>query len=109
MYTIGGVILTRDARKKRKETGDPRYRARIEDERPSMRELVWVSCTRPLVLLTTEPVVTSFSVRFPLSRFTFCFDSVIFWVQTWIGFAWGVLYVLIQYVLACHYSPEDDI
>lgn len=60
--TRGGVILTRDARKMRRETGDPRYRARIEDERPSMRQLIWVSCTRPVVLLTTEPVVTSFSV-----------------------------------------------
>jgi hypothetical protein len=74
-----GVILTRLARKKRAETGDQRIRARIEDERGSLRTLVWVSCTRPICelnalpndmthadspvdLLFTEPVVTAFSV-----------------------------------------------
>lgn len=81
------VILTRMAKKKRAETGDHRIRARIEDERGSLRALIWVSCTRPICvcshapsaaaadmctdLLFTEPVVASFSV--------------------WIGLAWGLL------------------
>jgi hypothetical protein len=46
--TRAGVILTRIAKRRRKETGDHRIRARIEDERASLRALVWVSCTRPV-------------------------------------------------------------
>lgn len=74
--TRSAVILTRLARKRRRETGDNRYRARVEDERGSLRALIWISCTRPLYLLLTEPVVISFSV--------------------WLGFAWGVLYGIID-------------
>jgi hypothetical protein len=46
--TRSAVILTRRARKLRKETGDVRYRAHVEDERGSLRALIWISCTRPL-------------------------------------------------------------
>lgn len=78
--TRSSVLLMRLARKLRKETGDDRYRARIEDERGSLRSLILISLTRPiseypcdvlffgvsltlgLVLLITEPVVSSFSV-----------------------------------------------
>ncbi|GJJ11461.1 hypothetical protein Clacol_005694 [Clathrus columnatus] len=70
--TRGDVILTREAHKLRKETGDTRYRARVEDERTSLRQLITTSCTRPLYLLATEPIVLSISL--------------------WIGVAWGVLY-----------------
>jgi len=38
----------REAQKLRKETGNPRYRARVEDENSSMRDLIYISCTRPL-------------------------------------------------------------
>ncbi|KIJ55485.1 hypothetical protein M422DRAFT_24059 [Sphaerobolus stellatus SS14] len=76
--TRGGVILTREARKLRKESGDPRYRSRVEDEIGSMRELIYTSCTRPLYLLVTEPLVASFSL--------------------WIGVAWGILYSQIESV-----------
>jgi len=74
--TRGTILLTRHARQLRKESGDKRYRARIEDERASLRELIYVSCTRPIWLLVSEPVVLSFSV--------------------WLGFVWGVLYCLIE-------------
>ncbi|GJE99244.1 MFS general substrate transporter [Phanerochaete sordida] len=74
--TRAAVVLTRIARRLRKETGDARYRARVEDERARLRTLVWISCTRPVYLLVTEPVVAAFSV--------------------WVGFAWGILYVLIE-------------
>jgi hypothetical protein len=77
--TRSGVILTNMARKMRKETGDHRFRARVEEERGSLRTLIWISCTRPIRqycsyaiirpdahiiidLLCTEPVVASFSV-----------------------------------------------
>lgn len=46
--TRSGVLLTRLARKLRKETGDNRYRARIEDERGSLRTLILISLTRPV-------------------------------------------------------------
>ncbi|KAL0567583.1 hypothetical protein V5O48_014412, partial [Marasmius crinis-equi] len=74
--TRESIILTRLAKRIRKETGDQRYRARVEDERASLRTLIYISCTRPVYLMFTEPVVASFSL--------------------WIGFAWGVLYCLIE-------------
>ncbi|CAL1715271.1 unnamed protein product [Somion occarium] len=74
--TRSSVLLTRMAKKLRKTTGDKRYRARVEDERASLRTLIYISCTRPIYLLFTEPVVASFSL--------------------WVGFAWGILYVLIE-------------
>ncbi|KAF9517781.1 hypothetical protein BS47DRAFT_1290479 [Hydnum rufescens UP504] len=76
--TRGSVLLIRQVHLLRKESGDNRYRPRIEDERPSLRELIWISCTRPIWLLITEPVVLSFSI--------------------WIGFVWGVLFALIESV-----------
>ena len=46
--TRSGVLLTRLAKKMRKETGNVHYRARIEDERASLRTLIYISCTRPI-------------------------------------------------------------
>lgn len=79
--TRSTILLTRLARKIRKETGDHRYRARAEDVQGSLRTLIYVSCTRPLCelssiysyymlgpyqnipdLLLTEPTVLSISV-----------------------------------------------
>ncbi|ESK83376.1 drug transporter [Moniliophthora roreri MCA 2997] len=74
--TRASIILTRLAKRLRKETGDKRYRARVEDERASLKMLVYISCTRPVYLMFTEPVVASFSL--------------------WIGFAWGVLYCMLE-------------
>ncbi|KLO13266.1 MFS general substrate transporter [Schizopora paradoxa] len=74
--TRGSVLLTKIAKKMRKDTGDPKYRARIEDERGSLKSLMLVSLTRPIYFLFAEPVVTSFSL--------------------WIGFAWGVLFVFLE-------------
>ncbi|THH11400.1 hypothetical protein EW146_g8061 [Bondarzewia mesenterica] len=74
--TRSTVILTRLAKKLRKDTGDHRYRARAEDETASLRTLIYISCTRPLYLLLSEPVTASCSL--------------------WIGFAWGVLYCMIE-------------
>ncbi|TCD62574.1 hypothetical protein EIP91_006724 [Steccherinum ochraceum] len=74
--TRSAVLLTRIAKKTRKETGDKRYRARVEDERADLKTLIYISCTRPVYLLLTEPVLASCSL--------------------WLGFAWGILYVLIE-------------
>ncbi|PBK65970.1 MFS polyamine transporter [Armillaria solidipes] len=74
--TRSSILLTRLAKKIRKETGDNRYRARVEDERTSLGTLIFISITRPIVLMLTEPVVASFSV--------------------WIGFCWGVVYALVE-------------
>ncbi|PPQ65504.1 hypothetical protein CVT24_010800 [Panaeolus cyanescens] len=76
--TRSSILLTRLARKIRKKSGDHRYRARVEDERANLRTLIYISCTRPVHLMITEPVVSSFSL--------------------WVGFAWGVTYVLIESV-----------
>ncbi|KIY71160.1 MFS general substrate transporter [Cylindrobasidium torrendii FP15055 ss-10] len=74
--TRTSIILRNMARKRRKETGSLRYKARIEDEGVHMKQLIWISVTRPVVLLITEPLVTSFSL--------------------WIAFAWGVTYALLE-------------
>lgn len=46
--TRSGVLLTRLAKKLRKDTGNHHYRARVEDERASLRTLIYISCTRPI-------------------------------------------------------------
>lgn len=79
--TRSAVLLTQLAKKTRKETGDRRYRARVEDERADLTTLIYISCTRPVCeciealllieltdpiledLLFTEPVLASCSVR----------------------------------------------
>ncbi|KAH8831524.1 major facilitator superfamily domain-containing protein [Flagelloscypha sp. PMI_526] len=71
-----GILLTRKAKKLRKSTKSNRYRARIEDERPPLRTLVLIACTRPIYLLFSEYVVGSFSL--------------------WIAFLWGIYFVLIR-------------
>lgn len=77
------VITTRLARKMRKETGSDRYRARSEDSDNArdLKKLIWVSSTRALFLLLTEPTVQVMSL--------------------WIAFTWGVLFCLIESI-----SPE---
>ncbi|KAJ8586462.1 MFS general substrate transporter [Rhizopogon salebrosus TDB-379] len=74
--TRSTVILTRIARQVRKNTRDSRYRARAEENKPALASMIAISCTRPLSLLLTEPTVQSFSL--------------------WVGFVWGVLYILID-------------
>ena len=51
--TRSGVLLMRLARKLRAQTGNPHYRARIEDERGSLRNLIYISCTRPVCTCAT--------------------------------------------------------
>ncbi|KZP30480.1 MFS general substrate transporter [Athelia psychrophila] len=76
--TRSTILLIRLAKKMRKETGDLKYRARAEDEGASLRTLIFISCTRPLYLLTHEPTVIAISI--------------------WVGFAWGMLYCMIESV-----------
>ncbi|THU86241.1 MFS polyamine transporter [Dendrothele bispora CBS 962.96] len=78
--TRSSIILRRLAKRIRKETGDNRYRARIEDQRVGLLTLIYVACTRPIHLMFTEPVVASFSL--------------------WIGFAWGILYCMVESISA---------
>ncbi|KAH9175933.1 major facilitator superfamily domain-containing protein [Lactarius sanguifluus] len=59
------AIIAKDLRKR---TGNEQYMARIELERPSLKSLLIVSCTRPLYFLL------------------------------WVGFAWGVFYCMIENV-----------
>jgi hypothetical protein len=52
------VLLTRIASKIRRDTGNPRYRARVEDEREDLKHLVYISCTRPICMLVAYLHVT---------------------------------------------------
>ena len=79
--TRSTIVLIKIAKKLRKTTGDNRYRARVEDELPSLANLIFIACTRPVRklkisvrchlnartknipgLMLTELVVASFSV-----------------------------------------------
>jgi hypothetical protein len=46
--TRATIVLTRLAKRKRKETGDDRYQARSEIEKESLIALIKISCTRPI-------------------------------------------------------------
>ncbi|KAG1848315.1 major facilitator superfamily domain-containing protein [Suillus subalutaceus] len=74
--TRSSIVLAHIAKDTRKTTGDPRYRSGAEIDRPSIKSLMKTSCTRPLHLLLTEPIVQSFSI--------------------WCGFTWGVVYCLLE-------------
>ncbi|KAJ3570415.1 hypothetical protein NP233_g4421 [Leucocoprinus birnbaumii] len=74
--TRSTIVITKIAQRLRKKTGDKRYRARVEDEGVNLKKLIWISCTRPVWLMISEPIVASFSL--------------------WFGFAWGVNYCMIE-------------
>ncbi|KDR67704.1 hypothetical protein GALMADRAFT_1073826 [Galerina marginata CBS 339.88] len=74
--TRPSVVLEKLASRMRKATGDARYHTILAKPLPSVHEMVYVSCTRPISLLFHEPIV--------------------FAVSAWIGFAWGVYYCMIQ-------------
>ncbi|POY70052.1 hypothetical protein BMF94_6939 [Rhodotorula taiwanensis] len=76
--TRGSVILSKRARKLRKETGDSRYQCRSDAERASLAVLMKVSMTRPLYLLGTEAIVFFFSL--------------------WVATGWGSMYLLVEAV-----------
>ncbi|KAG1731631.1 major facilitator superfamily domain-containing protein, partial [Suillus paluster] len=76
--TRSSIVLTRIAKDTRKTTGDPRYRSSAEIDKPSMLSLIKTSCTRPMYLLLTEPIVQSFSL--------------------WSGLIWGIVYCLFESV-----------
>ncbi|CAO1618429.1 unnamed protein product [Sympodiomycopsis kandeliae] len=68
----GSVLLTRRAKKLRKETGDNRYRSAAEIESPSIKALLHASTTRAALLLVREPVVLAFSL--------------------WLAFCWSLIF-----------------
>ncbi|OAX38745.1 MFS general substrate transporter, partial [Rhizopogon vinicolor AM-OR11-026] len=76
--TRSSIVLARIAKDVRKTTGDPRYQTSAEIDKPNILSLIKTSCTRPLYLLLTEPIVQSFSL--------------------WCGFIWGVVYCLLESV-----------
>ncbi|KAI9573830.1 major facilitator superfamily domain-containing protein [Boletus coccyginus] len=51
----------------------------ILETQPTLGELMWISCTWPILVLLTEPIVTS--------------------IGLWVFFMWGVLFCLISSVL----------
>ena len=74
--TRPSAILARKARKLRKKTGDSRYIAKCELEKPKLGELFKRSSTKAIYLMVTEPIIISFCL--------------------WMGFAWMVFYCLIS-------------
>lgn len=58
--TRGSAILTRRAKKLRKETGDSRFRSAGELERDGLGQLFRESSVRSIHLLVTEPVILAY-------------------------------------------------
>ncbi|GAA5856216.1 hypothetical protein JCM8547_000825 [Rhodosporidiobolus lusitaniae] len=73
--TRASVLLARKAKKLRKETGDERYMSKDEFERGDLKEMMKTSLSRPMRMLTKEPVLIS--------------------ISAWISFTWGVLYLFL--------------
>ncbi|GES60168.1 MFS general substrate transporter [Aspergillus terreus] len=76
--TRADVILSRRAKKIRRETGRPVY-AEAELSHTSVWKLLEISFERPMRMLLTEPVVTFFTL--------------------WISFAWGILFLFFSSVV----------
>ena len=70
------MILSRRAKRLRKETGDDRYQCRADVERKSLLILIRLSLVRPLYFLVTEPVVIAMTI--------------------YICFAWAILWGLLE-------------
>lgn len=60
--TRASVLLSRKAARLRKETGDERYVSKEEYERGSIREMMRTSLSRPIKMLTREPVLIAFTL-----------------------------------------------
>lgn len=73
--TRASVLLSRKAARLRKETGDERYVSKEEYERGSIKEMFKTSLSRPLSMLTKEPVLIAFTL--------------------WISFTWVSLHNLL--------------
>ncbi|KAJ3518374.1 hypothetical protein NMY22_g13711 [Coprinellus aureogranulatus] len=75
MSETRAAILHARAVKRLSKTGEHAVMPQVTVQQRSLRQLLWVSCTRPLVLLFSEPII--------------------FAITAWITFAWGVFYCLI--------------
>ncbi|OJA08592.1 hypothetical protein AZE42_04569 [Rhizopogon vesiculosus] len=73
--TRSHIILRGIAKKLRKETGDARYSVRGDETRQKLSAMIKTSCTRPIMFVFTEPIVTCICI--------------------WVFFMSGVLYVQI--------------
>lgn len=102
----------------RKHHDDQRYCAKAEMEKQSLLRLIVVACVRPICtfgaptlyfswsadvdmpadFLLTEPIVQCFSVRAPKRSSYHLFTPRSY--QLWLGFTWGVLLALIEYVIS---------
>ncbi|KAL2813321.1 major facilitator superfamily domain-containing protein [Aspergillus cavernicola] len=76
--TRGGAVLTKRAKKIRQETGDNRYKAKMELEAPSLKHMLHNSTIKAVRMLATEPAVLAFGLWISFAWFvTFLFLSVI--------------------------------
>ena len=53
--TRSSILLSRIAAKKRKDTGQEKYRVRYEEERENIWNLAFISCTRPICESLVSP------------------------------------------------------
>lgn len=76
--TRGSVYLHKRAKALRKDTGDERWVAKEELESPGLKEMLYNSSVKSVIMLATEPVVFFFGLWIAFAWFiTFLFLSVI--------------------------------
>nr|ALK02040.1 fructose facilitator [Starmerella magnoliae] len=76
--TRGSVYLHKRAKALRKDTGDERWVAKEELESPGLKEMLYNSSVKSVLMLVTEPVVFFFGLWIAFAWFiTFLFLSVI--------------------------------
>lgn len=76
--TRGGVTLQKRAKALRKDTGDGRWLSKEELEAPGLKDALYNSSVKAVIMLSTEPVVFFFGLWISFAWFiTFLFLSVI--------------------------------
>ncbi|KAG6374745.1 major facilitator superfamily domain-containing protein [Boletus reticuloceps] len=97
--TRQSIILRRLAQQMRKETGDPRYRARWRKHNQNCASLCGYLApgqSRSTEVLLTEPIATSISVRLKIIMSGQIDGLMPQFLQLWVFFMWGVLFCLIR-------------
>lgn len=73
--TRSSIILIHIAENMRKVTGDVKYSAQIEDERQSLSQLIYISCTRPICTCVIPS--PSFDLSDVCNTDLMCLESII--------------------------------
>ncbi|KAF9461093.1 major facilitator superfamily domain-containing protein [Collybia nuda] len=86
--TRSAILLLKIADKLGKKNPSTKYRVRVYEEQPSLRTLIWISCTRPILLIKLQNYLELLDLL--------CTEPIVISNSLWIGFAWGIFYCMIH-------------